>query len=831
MKNKSATFEEINPYYGIHDNILIGKRGDCSMFFRFYSPEMNSLDKEGFEEMNNLFSSAIQSLPENYAVQIYDFTFSKVSNLNYQPTDGSVSIAEQQDRVYFHNRPFIETESYIVITKLNPKINPLTKRPSETSWFNSILKSGGFFQNLIQDFDKAFDELVTVSNRFADAISNKVGELIKDHEVDKKNILTALNDEQIIDLVMNRYLNLSVKEPMLINVEYQNNKTDFMTGNKKINIISMNEDGYPGTVFTSVEQNKGRAKLAVSMFNALNFDLSFPHIIVNVFYTKNRKTALDELEGKLNTFGAMVKGLSGSYNDNLLKNINEFLGDFRNDTALQLVEHHFSVIVIGDKNDLAGHESNMNKIKNVMSQASVQFNESNFTTFAKFIALSPGNVTELPHSERGLVPTEAAACFANFERNYYTAKHGLRFVDRKHKRPLFFDFWDNKNLNNRNFAVVGQAGTGKTFTVLSMIDQMLGLGYQVIVVDKVGNYERLTEVHGNNALYTECTERKPLKFNPFLVTKTHKGWEPEPDEIELIVKTLFIALREKEKQNATIEERALGDLVRYFFTMMNENKTEVVNFNTFYEFIMTIDEVEKNKIVRGFLNFDEFIVGLRVFYGDGMYGEIFNGESNKELLYRPLVVFDTQKVDDNDTLKVLMSYISGLIIAQKMIKLNRAKPLIVIFDEAWANLEGGSGEYLIKFLYRCCRRYLGSVGVITQSIEDIANSKLKDEITTNCPMLFSFLPATNEEKKTYKGLFGISDFQADLLYSLEKTNNSREVFVKIGGIARVFGVEVCPFKSLLFSSWENHKQAINAKKANIDNIEYAVASVLEYEKV
>jgi type IV secretory pathway VirB4 component len=830
-KNQTATFEQINPFYGIQDNILIGKRGDCSILFGFQPPEINSLGKDGFEVMNNIVSSAIQALPDNYAVQMYDFTYSKISNLNYPITDGPVSIAEQSDRIYFHDRPFIETESYIVITKLNPKYNPITKRVTETSWFNTILKTNGAFENLIPDFENNIKELKTDSNRFADAIANNFGELIKDQEIDKKNIIVCLEEKQIIDLVMNRYLNLSVNKPTTLSVEYQNNKEDFIAGHKKVNIISMNEDGYPGTVFTSIEQSKGRAKLSVSMFNALSFDLSFPHIVVNVFYTKNRKTSIDELESKLNTFGAMLKGRKSSHNDNLFTNIDTFLDEFRKDSSQHLVEHHFSVIVVGENNDLAGHQQNMNKIKNILSQASVQFNESSFTTFAKFIALAPGNVTELPNTERGLVPIEAATCFVNFEQNYYTAKHGLRFVDRKQNRPLFFDFWDNKNLNNRNFAVVGQAGTGKTFTVLSMIDQMLGLDYHVIVVDKVGNYERLAEVHGDNALYTECTERKPLRFNPFLVTKTQKGWIPEPEEVELIVNTIFIALRETEMYNKVIETRATGNLVIAFFNKMNEINPHILNFNTFYEYIEKLDKVEWFNITGNFLNQDEFIIGLRVFYGDGMYGEIFNGESNEALFYSPLVVFDTQKVEDNDTLKVLMSYISGLIIAQKMIKLNRAKPLIVIFDEAWANLEGGAGEYLIKFLYRCCRRYLGSVGVITQSIEDIASSQLKKEITTNCPMLFSFLPSTNEEKKTYSNLFGVSDNQADLLYSLEKNKNSRDVFVKIGGIARVFGVEVCPFKTLLFSSWENHKQAINAKKANIDNIEYAVTSVLENEKV
>jgi type IV secretory pathway VirB4 component len=138
--------------------------------------------------------------------------------------------------------------------------------------------------------------------------------------------------------------------------------------------------------------------------------------------------------------------------------------------------------------------------------------------------------------------------------------------------------------HNFLFVVIGQSGSGKTFTLLNIIDQFLTSGYQVVAIDKVGNYKTLANSYRVRAKFVECSEKYPLQFNPFIVSKDDLGyWKPTADEIELIVKTIYIALRlEDGNDSRNIEERALAILLEEFFKKI-KSQENAPTFDQFYQ--------------------------------------------------------------------------------------------------------------------------------------------------------------------------------------------------------------------------------------------------------
>jgi type IV secretory pathway VirB4 component len=817
MTPTEKSFEEIIPFLGIENNVLIAKKGGLSLFYKLNMPSVFSMAASQFDDLNQVLANSISALPKNYALARYDLVTPQNVNLQY-PQIEFLSPIEKRERHYFKDRPFIKTDSYLVITKL-----PEASR--KATWFNTYFSSSNVsnFSPESQDIE----ELQTHAERVVEALSDAIQASNKDQNCRNLQPITQLMAEEITDLLLYQFLNLSLEQPRRFDAEILNEEDCMVVGSKVATVLSMNDDGYPGEVFSNIKQAHGSAHLPVSMLHSLQFNLAFPHIIINIFYPKAKHEAAEMLDQNLNRFGSLLKGRSGSYNDALYSEVNNFLENFRKDTSQSLVSHHFSVVVVGDKNEPAQHTTHCNQVRNLLLNVGSQFNESLFSTFAKFHALLPGNVADVPETERGLLTAEAAACFWNFESAYHESKYGVRFTDRKGK-PLMLDIWNDKNLNNRNFVVIGQSGTGKTFTLLNIIDQFLTLGYQVVAVDKVGNYKTLADSYGERAKFVECSEKYPLEFNPFIVSKDDTGcWKPTADEIELIVKTIYIALRlEDGNDSKNIEDKALEALLGAFFKEI-KSQTDAPTFEQFYMYIESMSKDVQNNFTRGKFDFDEFLVGMKSFRMGENYGQILNGASNEDLLHRNFVVFDNKNVDENDTLKVLMSYVSGLIIAHKLLhRSNKEQPLVILFDEAWSNLESSMGKYLIQYLYRCCRRFLGSVGIITQSIEDIERSALRDIISANATMVYSFKPAENS-RSTYKKLFSLTDHQLDLLYSLEQKQNSREIFLKTGDFANVYGVEVSPYARIALSSKMDDQTNIQQYYEVSGNLEGAILEVVE----
>jgi conjugal transfer ATP-binding protein TraC len=101
----------------------------------------------------------------------------------------------------------------------------------------------------------------------------------------------------------------------------------------------------------------------------------------------------------------------------------------------------------------------------------------------------------------------------------------------------------------------------------------------------------------------------------------------------------------------------------------------------------------------------------------GAYGKYFTGETNVRF-DNNFVVLELEELNNKKALQSVIMLLIMYKITQEMYLSNRAQPKIVIIDEAWDLMSGGSTAGFIEKGYRRVRKYKGGFITGTQSVQD-----------------------------------------------------------------------------------------------------------------
>jgi type IV secretory pathway VirB4 component len=141
-------------------------------------------------------------------------------------------------------------------------------------------------------------------------------------------------------------------------------------------------------------------------------------------------------------------------------------------------------------------------------------------------------------------------------------------------------------------------------------------------------------------------------------------------------------------------------------------------------------------------------------------------------------------------------------LAIEKIELHPKARKTMIIDEAIDFLMGDMGDF-IAGLYRKIRKRNGQVLLATQGVsylEDLDNL-VKKSIFGNSDI--KILLNHKNDRDSYPALMkylSLTDFDLELLDSLETAKEYREIFIKLGGFSRAFRVELSPFAAGTYST-------------------------------
>ena len=811
--------KDILPIFGVEHDCILSKQGDVTIAYEVQLPELFALSDQEYEVLHQSLIRTIKILPSGTVFHKQDwFTESK------HAADFSaigVSFLSRASERFFNERPYLDHQCYILLTK-----KPAGRKPGSSLFSNllrrSIVPEQTLKPQLLQDFlDNA----------------GQFERILNDSGLMQLKRLTneELSGEQQYCGLVERYLNLQPNEKSFIlhDISFEDG---LKVGPNHCQLFTLADaadlPSYCGSRINYDKYSTDKTKFSVGFASPLGQLLPCNHIYNQYIFIEDPQKTIQKLESKR----LRLHSLSAYSRENAISRdaTNEFLNEAISQQRLP-VKSHFNVLVWTDSKD--GLKDTRNLVSSALSQMDAVPKQELSGAPQIFWAGIPGNEADFPMNDSFDTFAEQACCFLNLETNYRSSVSpcGIRLGDRQFGKPVHVDISDEPMkkglITNRNKFILGPSGSGKSFFTNHMVRSYYEQGTHIVLVDVGHSYKGLCQLV--KGYYFTYEEKNPIRFNPF-----HIGEGDVLDtEKKESIKTLLLALWKKDNETFNRSEYvALSNALQLYYTPAPEGEKEVFKcFDTFYEFLQTdfVEVLKRDEVKEKDFDVSNFLYVLRPYYKGGEFDYLLNATENLDLLQERFIVFELDNIKDHPILFPVVTIIIMEVFISKMRKLKGIRKMILI-EEAWkAIAREGMAEY-IKYLFKTVRKFFGEAIVVTQEVEDIISSPVvKQAIINNsdCKILLDQSKYQNKFDQIQE-LLGLTEKEKAQVLSINKANDPgkkyKEVFISLGGmLSKVYRVEVSAEEYLAYTTEETEKFKVMQLAEQFDgNIEKAITHYL-----
>ena len=803
---RKKMFQDI--YFNVAEDEGIGvaytKLGQYSAILRMSnSVQKYSANTDAYYEFANLFAALAQTLGEGYALHKQDIFVRKKFS---EDGTGKEFLSESYFR-YFKDRAYTDSETFLIITQENKKSRLFSYDPKQWKEFKVKIRK---VQDQLRD--------AGLESEFLNALEIKV-------YVDR---FFAQNfvDEHF------SFNNFKVDEEC---IGMGDRKT------KIYSLIDVDVANLPSLIrpYTNIEVNN--TSMPVDLLSHIDAIPEAECVVYNqMIFMPNQKRELALLDKKKNRSASLA-------NPNNLLAVEDItkVQDVIARENKQLVYVHYNLMVtVPVKADI---QKCTNHLENAFGKQGIHISKHAYNQLELFVGSFPGNCYAINEEyDRFLTLSDAAACLLYKEHIQHSEDTPLKiyYTDRQGV-PVAVDITGKEGTKkltaNSNFFCLGPSGSGKSFHINSVVRQLHEQGTDIVMVDTGNSYEGLCEYFGGK--YIAYTDEKPISMNPFKITKEEYNIEKKDflrnlilliwkgqdhaDAITEIEKTMldkvideyysnyfsgensYTLLRESQVRKKLERSLSSKDVNKPHEEIMKEvdatidrlaqkrgnMKVEKLSFNTFYDFATVDIEIVCTENGIDTINYNEFSTMLEAFYTGGIYERILNEDVDTSLFDETFIVFEVDAIKENPKLFPIVTLIIMDVFLQKMrLKKNR-KALII--EEAWKAIASPLMADYIKYLYKTVRKFWGTVGVVTQEIQDIISSPIvKEAIINNSDVMMLLDQSKFKERfEDIKKVLGLTDVDCKKIFTINRLQNKEgrayfnEVFLRRGTESAVFGVE------------------------------------------
>lgn len=790
MRNGTKKIEDIFPILSIEENgLMVTKNADVVIAFEITYPEIFKVTEVSYTQAFESLMSAVRSLGEDYLVHKQDFFFEDTyqANHSYNVTNDYI-IAKNEENL--EGRRFLDHKGFVYV--ILPASSPLSRDSTASALFRSHVvgkqltkkKRVSGFREKVKSFSSSINQSRVMSVRQLNR-SEIVGEKNKPGLLNHYFSL-SFTDNNLHDISTARYLTIA-----------ENNTTTFV-----INDL----DQFPADLEPIVsfrDFSTDRTKVPASYGLAFGLKIPFNHVYNQILYIpKQNDLATKKVAETKRHFS-----FSSWSRDNMYayEQKTAFVDEMK--LGSTAVHAHFNIVVFHqDKEMLEAYRDSVS--------ASIQnmgFLSKIANTYAEQLYWSciPGNASELGFDNFATCLLDNAVALWNLESNYRNSPlqtHGVLLTDRfgtPRLVDLFYQPLKDRKINNRNFTVVGPSGSGKSFTMNNIVFYLLTSGSHVTIVDIGNSYKRLGEIM--NAKYIEHTDENPISLNPFYIEPSQAGNTELNEEFkQVITKILFLLFKTDGDAITKSEEVTVYNMVSEYYQFIenarSENKVIRPCFNTFYEFVRdqykSIFEEAGGRAEKEF-DLNNFLYVTNPFYDTGQYGFLLNGTDDSDLSKHPFVIYELDNIKEHPillpivTLMITNTYVTKLFGVRGILK-------VLIIEEAWRAVSSDFFANFLLWAFKTARKHLGSIGVVTQEIEDLLKSQIiKDAIVQNTDIkLILDIRKYLEQADQVLSLFKIAKDNVPQIFSINRPlpdverGDYRELAVILGDECTVYGTEV-----------------------------------------
>jgi len=194
-------------------------------------------------------------------------------------------------------------------------------------------------------------------------------------------------------------------------------------------------------------------------------------------------------------------------------------------------------------------------------------------------------------------------------------------------------------------------------------------------------------------------------------------------------------------------------------------------------------------------------IALKPFCPGGTYGGFFTGEATLKL-ERDFTVFELSDLASREELRAVVLTAIMFMTTQMMTRTPRSVKKMLLIDEAWQMLKGGSTADFVEAYARTCRKYGGSLATATQSINDYHKSDGAKAALENSDwtLILQQKPETvGDIAKT--GRLEMDAATEAVIRSLKRNRNEySEVFIKGPEVQALGRLVLDPYSATVYSS-------------------------------
>lgn len=326
--------------------------------------------------------------------------------------------------------------------------------------------------------------------------------------------------------------------------------------------------------------------------------------------------------------------------------------------------------------------------------------------------------------------SELVAAMLPFNASEFNHNTGLlQGINVKSESPVIYDPWDKRQFNNRNEALLGESGSGKSFAVKLKIfrEYYAGRAKRQFIIDPEREYHTIP---GANQIIFKPGSK--FVTNPFHIRSTVVDAD-QGDETSDIAAYLPKKISEVVDffkwiiPDMTAEELALLSLSieNIYKNVGLDHKKEIASLPKKFP---TLDKL--NEEMHKYEELKRVRVILRP-YVDGVYSGMFNGQTNWNL-NAAINVLDIHELSEGVKKPMMDLLLKDL---WEEVKRDRNEPVGLIADELWilADKKYPQTMEFVRNMGKRIRKYEGFLMVATQNVSDfIAAGEYGTAVINNC---------------------------------------------------------------------------------------------------
>jgi len=397
------------------------------------------------------------------------------------------------------------------------------------------------------------------------------------------------------------------------------------------------------------------------------------------------------------------------------------------------------------------------------------------------------------------VLSTTAANIAPMQGEYLGSAHPhLLFVGRR-GQPFFWSPFENE-AGNHNVAICGKSGSGKSVLLQEMCAALRGAGAQVVVIDDGRSFEHSVKLQGGR--FVEFTIAAGFCLNPFSMIDATRAAEDEDYRLDCfgMIKAI-VGQMARHSAKLTDTERGLID--RAVNLVWAEHGAAA-----------TVTTVGEMLASLGHDTASDIATALAPYMAGGTYGAFFEGQASLDL-DADFTVFEMSDLASREDLRSVVLSAIMFMTSQAMTRSPRSLRKLLLIDEAWSMLKGGSMGEFVETYARTCRKYGGALATATQSLNDYYKSDGATAALENSDwmLILQQKPETIADFKASKRL-DMDDRTETLIRSLKRSGSDySEVFIKGPETEAIGRLVLDDYSATLFSSSPQTFAAIDAEIA------------------